>query len=157
MTEEVDYGDRTCYTIDGNNDGIAECYYFDETGHLWLDVFSPTPDGYFICLDGYAWAIDDIKQIQVIDEQIAQSIKTKLPYESPAALSLEEVIKDNSEYYGRYEGLLPGKVYAYENHRSYDDLFVDSLVSISLKSEMNNHQAIYWFLDTIKNNSKEDF
>ena len=30
--------------IDGNDDGIAECYYFDDTGRMLSDTV--TPDGY---------------------------------------------------------------------------------------------------------------
>jgi len=37
-SEEIDYGDRTCYTIDGNGDGIAEVYYFDLDGYLLTDT-----------------------------------------------------------------------------------------------------------------------
>lgn len=32
--------------IDGNNDGVAECYYFDENG--WLLTNTTTPDGYTV-------------------------------------------------------------------------------------------------------------
>lgn len=38
--------------IDGNGDGVAECYYFDANG--WLMVNTTTPDGYTVNQDG-AW------------------------------------------------------------------------------------------------------
>lgn len=36
--------------IDGNNDGIAECYYFDQNG--WMLANTITPDGYTVNGDG---------------------------------------------------------------------------------------------------------
>lgn len=45
--------------IDGNNDGTAECYYFDQNGYLLTDT--TTPDGYQVNDDG-AWMMDGIVQ-----------------------------------------------------------------------------------------------
>lgn len=52
-----DMGDGTycknCWAwIDGNHDGVAECYYFDKDG--WLLTNTTTPDGYTVNADG-AW------------------------------------------------------------------------------------------------------
>lgn len=52
-----DNGDGTypasCWQwIDGNNDGTAECYYFDQNGYLSINTY--TPDGYQVDLNG-AW------------------------------------------------------------------------------------------------------
>lgn len=41
--------------IDGNGDGVAECYYFDDNGYL--AVSTTTPDGYQVDENG-AWTID---------------------------------------------------------------------------------------------------
>ena len=38
--------------IDGNKDGIAECYYFDNSGYMLSNT--TTPDGYVVNGDG-AW------------------------------------------------------------------------------------------------------
>lgn len=51
------------YWIDGNNDGISECYYFDEIGYCLLNT--TTPDGYMVDANG-AWIVDGIIQTQVI-------------------------------------------------------------------------------------------
>lgn len=40
--------------IDGNNDGIAECYYFDANGYCLTNTL--TPDAYTVNADG-AWTI----------------------------------------------------------------------------------------------------
>lgn len=36
--------------IDGNGDGIAECYYFGDNGYLWTDA--KTPDGFLVNNNG---------------------------------------------------------------------------------------------------------
>lgn len=48
--------------IDGNNDGIAESYYFNHEGYLYVDTI--TPDGYQVDKIG-AWIIDGV--IQILD------------------------------------------------------------------------------------------
>ena len=45
--------------IDGNQDGISECYYFDADG--WLATATTTPDGYTVNADG-AWTVNGITQ-----------------------------------------------------------------------------------------------
>lgn len=40
--------------IDGNNDGIAECYYFDNQGYCLINTV--TPDGYLVDSNG-AWCV----------------------------------------------------------------------------------------------------
>ena len=41
--------------IDGNNDGVAECYYFDQNGYCLMNT--TTPDGYSVDGNG-AWIIN---------------------------------------------------------------------------------------------------
>lgn len=45
--------------IDGNQDGVSECYYFDAEG--WLLTSTTTPDGYTVNTDG-AWTVNGIAQ-----------------------------------------------------------------------------------------------
>lgn len=45
--------------IDGNMDGIVECYYFGPDGYLYTDT--TTPDGYTVNADG-AWTVDGVVQ-----------------------------------------------------------------------------------------------
>lgn len=47
--------------IDGDNDGIAENYYFDENGLMLTNCI--TPDGYTVDVNG-AWIIDGVIQTQ---------------------------------------------------------------------------------------------
>lgn len=45
--------------IDGNNDGVAECYYFDRFGYCMINA--TTPDGYQVNGSG-AWVENGIVQ-----------------------------------------------------------------------------------------------
>ncbi|MCD8083639.1 MAG: hypothetical protein LUE86_09090 [Clostridiales bacterium] len=47
--------------IDGNYDGVSECYYFNSEGYLVTD--GTTPDGYEVNADG-AWIENDVVQTQ---------------------------------------------------------------------------------------------
>lgn len=58
--------DGTCTTgtwqwIDGNNDGTAECYYFDANGYMLANT--TTPDGYQVDGNG-AWIVNGVVQTQ---------------------------------------------------------------------------------------------
>ena len=49
--EDGSYASNGWYWIDGNNDGIAECYYFDSTGNMAVDTWI---DGCYVNSSG-AW------------------------------------------------------------------------------------------------------
>ena len=57
------YPVSTWQWIDGNNDGIAECYYFDNVGYCLLNT--TTPDGYTVNADG-AWTVNGIIQTKSV-------------------------------------------------------------------------------------------
>lgn len=50
--------------IDGNGDGIAECYYFDDTGRMLSDTL--TPDGYMVDENG-AWKLGFVRRKYVLN------------------------------------------------------------------------------------------
>lgn len=54
--------------IDGNNDGVAECYYFDENG--WLLTNTTTPDGYTVNEAG-AWVMNGSIQTSSVNVSAA--------------------------------------------------------------------------------------
>ena len=54
--------------IDGNGDGVAECYYFDENGYCLLNT--TTPDGYYVNMDG-AWVVNVAVQTKMVELQTA--------------------------------------------------------------------------------------
>ena len=45
--------------LDGNNDGVYECYYFNQGGYLLTNTH--TPDGYYVDANG-AWVADGVVQ-----------------------------------------------------------------------------------------------
>ena len=59
-----DYFKSSWQWIDGNQDGIAECYCFDENG--WMYENTTTPDGYSVNENG-AWTINNIVQTKTSD------------------------------------------------------------------------------------------
>lgn len=53
------YPKSTWSWIDGNNDGVAECYYFDPNGYCLINTI--TPDYYYVNPSG-AWVINGVVQ-----------------------------------------------------------------------------------------------
>lgn len=65
--------------LDGNQDGVSECYYFDETGYLLTDTI--TPDGHQVdgegrwIVDGQVQSRDESTQPLSASEQYAAAVK----------------------------------------------------------------------------------
>ena len=59
LNEDGSYATSGWQWIDGDNDGVAECYYFDGNG--WLLANTTTPDGYTVNANG-AWIKDGVVQ-----------------------------------------------------------------------------------------------
>ena len=49
--------------LDGNHDGVAECYYFDQAGYMLSNA--KTPDGYQVNADG-AWVVNGAVQTKAV-------------------------------------------------------------------------------------------
>ena len=49
--------------LDGNKDGVSECYYFGQNGYLLVNT--TTPDGYKVNADG-AWTENGVVQTKVV-------------------------------------------------------------------------------------------
>jgi len=54
--------------VDGNGDGVAECYYFDANGYILANT--TTPDGYQVNADG-AWVENGIVQTQGVSSGLS--------------------------------------------------------------------------------------
>lgn len=57
------YASSGWFWLDGNQDGIAECYYFDSSG--WMLAGTVTPDGYMVNADG-AWTESGVVMTQEV-------------------------------------------------------------------------------------------
>ncbi len=62
LNDDGSYPTNGWYWIDGNNDGVAESYYFNENGYCLINTV--TPDGYTVDVNG-AWTVDGIVQTQI--------------------------------------------------------------------------------------------
>ena len=63
--EDHSYAHSGWFWLDGNNDGVAECYYFDQEG--WALLSTTTPDGYTVDENG-AWTVDSVVQTRESQE-----------------------------------------------------------------------------------------
>lgn len=79
------YPADTWQWIDGNNDGIAESYYFDSQGYCLLDT--TTPDGYTVNGTG-AWVQDGIIQTKPIVSEQETTTKASNSANAVSLLSL---------------------------------------------------------------------
>lgn len=66
------YPASTWQWLDGNQDGVAECYYFDENGYLLTSA--TTPDGYRVNADG-AWMDGPLVQQKALTPAAALYVK----------------------------------------------------------------------------------
>ncbi len=62
--------------VDGNGDGIAECYYFDRYGYCFMNSF--TPDGYWVDANG-AWVVNGIVQTKAIGTPAQEQTNSSAP------------------------------------------------------------------------------
>lgn len=79
------YAANGWYWIDGDNNGIAECYYFDANG--WLLTDTTTPDGHMVNANG-AWIENSIIQVRETGENITASQDTAQMQTSESAIDL---------------------------------------------------------------------
>lgn len=62
QNEDGTYPQREWKWVDGNGDGVSECYYFDSDGYCMMN--NVTPDGYVVNTSG-AWIDKGVVQTQV--------------------------------------------------------------------------------------------
>jgi len=63
QNDDGSYPTNGWHWIDGNNDGSAECYYFNEAGYCLINT--TTPDGYAVDANG-AWIVNGVVQTQAV-------------------------------------------------------------------------------------------
>lgn len=96
--------------LDGNNDGISECYYFNENGYMLADT--TTPDGYIVNSDG-AWIVNGAIQTQQAQQtQQPQNEAEAIPDVSGTyigdGITCSIVNEGNSNYWVELSGLEKG-------------------------------------------------
>lgn len=77
--------------IDGNKDGIAECYYFDPSGYM---AVNKEIEGYTVNIDG-AWVVDGIVQTQGTAQQSANDTQSDMfNYEDERLEEAREALRE---------------------------------------------------------------
>ena len=71
QNDDGSYPINTWQWIDGNNDGVAECYYFDENGYILVNGI--TPDGCMVDSSG-AWIVEGEVQTKLISSEASQPV-----------------------------------------------------------------------------------
>ena len=70
QNDDGTYPTNTWQWLDGNGDGVAECYYFDGNGYMLANT--TTPDGYQVNIDG-AWTVNGVVQTQGTQQNQAEN------------------------------------------------------------------------------------
>lgn len=94
--------------IDGNNDGIAECYCFDSTSFMYANT--TTPDGYTVNENG-AWVVNGVVQTKQVGQETAQQPAPEQNNVAPLDLfSTEPVSKKNAYFHKDYRAKVGGQL-----------------------------------------------
>ena len=80
--------------LDGNQDGVAECYYFDENGYCLLNTV--TPDGYTVNADG-AWTENGVVQTRAEGPGVAAQNNQTAESTQPAEGVQMRILVDGQE------------------------------------------------------------
>ena len=64
------YPKSTWSWIDGNNDGVSECYYFDSDGYCLINTL--TPDNYYVDQNG-AWVVNGVVQTKATGAAVSNT------------------------------------------------------------------------------------
>ena len=116
--------------IDGNDDRIAECYYFDDTGRMLSDTV--TPDGYTVDKNG-AWKLGFVRHMYSLNS-----------YQ-------EEIFKDAAEgLLNLYEDqfYVPSFTYGQLRYLMYEDRqkLMNSLLAADTEKHLNNPDITTMFV-----------
>lgn len=151
--------------IDGNNDGTAECYYFDNNG--WMLTNTTTPDGYTVNADG-AWVENGIIQTNSIPQTTSETISDGIYHYYKSELYVKneltgtyELYKTtpeytaetdyNTMYYGRQEVIWGGDFATKYEVKKYDDSHI-TVCDIDFSNSTWNLSPLngIWKIDSVK-------
>lgn len=109
-----DYGNGSwpagCWQwIDGNNDGVSECYYFDMSGYMLSNT--TTPDGYTVNGDG-AWVKDNSvqkKTTAVTEKDVKAALTAERQKDFANIIKGFMYVSDDEDNFTYLNGLLNGR------------------------------------------------
>lgn len=115
--------------IDGDNDGAAECYYFDADG--WMLADTTTPDGHTVNADG-AWTENGDVQIKAVEVKQEQAQEQPQEQEQPQAQTETTSLGKYVALSGSYQAVdVAGDFWP------HDPVWINRPVAVSV-TELNN-------------------
>lgn len=116
--------------IDGNNDGVAECYYFDRNGYLLTNT--TTEDGYTVNGDG-AWVKDNSVQTRSTAGTPTQEETKK----ETAKVNLLDLKPADDWLFWTYKSMRTNKNALWSEGFTLDSSFADTYVEYYVGGEYN--------------------
>lgn len=81
--------------IDGNNDGISECYYFNTDGTILIST--TTPDNYMVNENG-AWVVNGVVQTRPVEaQQVTEKGLASIPTDTATSTSNQSQPTNNNQ------------------------------------------------------------
>ena len=134
------YPASTWQWIDGNNDGIAECYYFDRAGYMLANT--STPDGYQVNASG-AWVQNgavQTKNMRANSQTTSSRPKLVLSDVEPTyrtfAHKEKNITVTDGETWTDTLNIYPGGIFEFSNEKGYTRL--RAKVAPQYSSEQNS-------------------
>ena len=134
------YPASTWQWIDGNNDGIAECYYFDRAGYMLANT--STPDGYQVNASG-AWVQNgavQTKNLRANNQTTSSRPKLVLfdvePTYRTFAHKEKNITVTDGETWTDTLNIYPGGIFEFSNEKGYTRL--RAKVAPQYSSEQNS-------------------
>lgn len=134
------YPASTWQWIDGNNDGIAECYYFDRAGYMLANT--STPDGYQVNASG-AWVQNgavQTKNLRASSQTTSSRPKLVLFDLEPTyrifAHKEKNITVTDGETWTDTLNIYPGGIFEFSNEKGYTRL--RAKVAPQYSSEQNS-------------------
>ena len=134
--------------IDGNNDGVAECYYFNANGYMLAGT--TTSDGYTVNADG-AWVNNGVVQTKAVGQTQGVPADT---YEntynaqglSNIAIEMVENTREENAKFGEVDVLVGGKINVlYAN--GFRVIYPNDALGQELIAPADNRKALFKYYD----------
>ncbi len=135
------YPVNTWQWIDGNNDGIAESYYFDSNGYLLVNT--TTPDGYQVNENG-AWTINGLIQSKPVE--IQNNNQTQMAQDDHTAIELPAgtYLVGEDLPAGQYVAVTDGKCYVKIGaDPNMNTLYASNMVDYCIPFEVRDGDWVY--------------
>ena len=95
LNDDGSYPVNTWMWLDGNNDGVAEYYYFNENGYMLANTTAP--DGKTVDADG-KWIVDGVIQTMAVNMTPTVQQQAQIPAPATVTLGMENALKQAKNY-----------------------------------------------------------